>query len=127
MYIAFRRVHRYLEGRPNTTNTRRNAFVLAHRKPILWDVYIERGKSELEWNRSKPLSTAVLDTMPTIPRTQNHGQGLTKEEEERLRVSAIVVLPSQRIREPGYVDGEGLENWAIGITAIRCKGFTPST
>ena len=61
--------------------------------------------------------------MPSVPRAQDR-QGFSKEEEETLPVSAIVVLPFQRKQE--RVDGKGVEDWAIGITAMRCRGFTPS-
>lgn len=73
----------------------------------------------------QPLSTAVLSAVPTVLPTQNRRQGFS--EEDKLHVSAIVVLPSQRESGLGSVDGEEVEDWTIGIATIRCGGVNPST
>jgi len=67
----------------------------------------------------------VLDTLPTLPWTPQGPQKFSKEEEETVHVSAIIVFPSQRKRKPGYVRGAEVEDYAIGITGVRCRGLTP--
>lgn len=164
LYIIYRQLHRMLRRHGADNNTLAPAVDL-DQKPVLSDVYIERGKLEWEWHISKvgepsqiahppfgcgplpqlpalvfdvimgvneficptlqPLSTAVLDATPTAPRTQDRWQGSSTEEEDTLHLSTIIALPSQR--KQGYLDGEEVGDWAIGITAIRCRGFTAST
>jgi len=42
-----------------------------------------------------------------------------------VHVSAIIVFPSQRKQRLGYVQGVEVEDYAIGITGVRCRGLTP--
>lgn len=67
--------------------------------------------------------------MPTVQSAQSHQQKFSKEEEETLRVSAILFFPSQwkRKEELGYLGGGTVEDWAIGTTEMRCRGFTSNT
>jgi len=41
-----------------------------------------------------------------------------------VRVSAIIVFPSQRKQKLGYAQGAEVEDYAIGITGVRCRGLT---
>ena len=43
-----------------------------------------------------------------------------------MHVSAIVVFPSRRKQKSDYAQGAEVENYAIGITGVRCKGLTPN-
>ena len=67
----------------------------------------------------------MLDTLPTLPWTPKRWQKFSKEEEETVHISAIIVLPSQRKHKPGYVQEAEVEGYAIGITGVRCRGLTP--
>jgi hypothetical protein len=55
LYTGYRQFHRFWGGH-NVTNTWRDRVaptVDLDQKPVLWDVYIEKGKLEWEWKRSK--------------------------------------------------------------------------
>ena len=67
----------------------------------------------------------MFDTLPTLPWTPTRRQELSKEEEETVRVSTIIVFPFQRKQKPGYVQGAEVEDYAIGIAGARCRGLTP--
>ena len=43
-----------------------------------------------------------------------------------MNVSAIIVFPSRRERKSGYAQGAEVEDYAIGITRVRCRGLTPN-
>lgn len=73
----------------------------------------------------QPLSVDVFDTPPTPPWTQKRWQGFSKEEEEKVHVSTIIVFPSQRKQKPGHSQGGEVEDYAIGIAGARCEGLTP--
>ncbi|KAF9786729.1 hypothetical protein BJ322DRAFT_668272 [Thelephora terrestris] len=125
LYIAYRQLNRCLEGRgsldpPLTISA---STIALGQRPILWDVHIQKEK--VGWRGWKPLSAAseVLYAPPTLPRTQNPSQGFSGGQ-ETVHVSVIIVLPSQRKQELDYMQVEEVGDWAIGITAVRCRGST---
>lgn len=73
----------------------------------------------------QPLSAAVLDTVPTLPLMTKRWQGFSKEEEETVYVSTIIVFPSQKRRESGFAQEVEVEDYAVGTTGVRCRGLTP--
>jgi hypothetical protein len=62
LYIIYRQLSRLLEEH-NAAIRRRDALAPAvdlDQKPVLWDVYIERGELEWEWNRSKVSKPSLM-------------------------------------------------------------------
>jgi len=63
----------------------------------------------------------VLDTISTLSWTPKGWQEISKEEEETVYVSTIIVFPSQRRQQ----QRAEVEDYAIGVTGVRCRGLTP--